>query len=37
MNQLIKHKGSGSCLVFWDLGSEVALVTTEYTKEQQLQ
>ena len=37
MTQWIKNRDNGSCLVFWDLGSQVTLVTTQYAEEHRLQ
>ncbi len=36
MTQWIKNAGEGSCQTFWDLGSQVTLVTTQYAREQRL-
>jgi hypothetical protein len=36
MTQWIKDGGSRGCLTFWDLGSQVTLVTTQYAWEQKL-
>jgi hypothetical protein len=31
-----KDRGMCACLTFWDLGSKVTLVTTQYAQEQKL-
>jgi hypothetical protein len=36
MTQWVKDGGGGSCLAFWDLGSQVGLVTTQYAQERKL-
>ncbi len=37
MTQCVKDGGGGSCLAFWDLGSHVSLVTTQYAQERKLE
>jgi hypothetical protein len=37
MTQWVKDGGGGSCLAFWDLGSQVSLVTTQYAQERKLE
>ncbi len=37
MTQWVKDEGGGSCLAFWDLGSQVSLVTTQYARERILE
>jgi hypothetical protein len=36
MTQWVKDGGGESCLAFWDLGSQVSLVTTQYAQERKL-
>jgi hypothetical protein len=36
MTQWVKDGGGASCLAFWDLGSQVSLVTTQYAQERKL-
>jgi hypothetical protein len=36
MTRWIKDRGGCSCLTFWDLGSQVTLVTTQYAREKKL-
>ncbi len=36
MTQRVKDGGGASCLAFWDLGSQVSLVTTQYVQERKL-
>jgi hypothetical protein len=36
MTQLVKDGGGETCLMFWDLGSQVTLVTTQSAHEQKL-
>ncbi len=37
MTQWVRDGGGGSCLAFWDLGSQVSLVTTQYAQERKLE
>jgi hypothetical protein len=37
MTQWVKDGRGGSCLAFWDLGSQVSLVTTQYAQERKLE
>ncbi len=36
MTQWVKDGGGESCLAFWDLGSQVILVTTQYAQDRKL-
>ena len=36
MTQWVKDGEGASCLAFWDLGSQVSLVTTQYAQERKL-
>jgi hypothetical protein len=36
MTQWVKDGGGEACLAFWDLGSQVSLVTTQYAQERKL-
>ena len=36
MTQWVKDGGGESCLAFWDLGSQISLVTTQYAQERKL-
>ncbi len=36
MTQMVKDGGGASCLSFWDLGSQVSLVTIQYAQERKL-
>jgi len=37
ITQWVKDEGGGSCLTFWDLGSPVSLLTSQYAKERKLE